>query len=595
VTKKDRHRTIRRPLIVAVAIGAATLAAVPAAAVVVAPVAMRTSTTPPRGDGPGLGLVAGPAAVTVGDLIGGLPGYGGVAADVPVTADIEALIAQALAAPTLAWSTSNAPSLTSVLGGPATPILPASTTPQPTFPLSGSLRSTVPLSSLPTVTTTAQPGTAAAAAIDFALAQRGLPYVWGGNGPLEGDAGFDCSGLTTAAYDYAGISLPRTAHTQYYAGPHVPAGVDLEPGDLVFYGVPQRVHHVGLYIGDGRMVSAPTFGKPVRLAFVRYNGDDYLGATRPAAGRDAPELLESPDLPFDVPPLPKAPAPTDKPDPVEFPAPPVPEQEVADMAGADAGAPTAPDPATAGAAQPHPAGSPKRVIDGPPSGDRPTGTPTDEPAPTPAPVTATPPVTASVPDPEPSKSPEPAPPDPKSPDPKSPGPTSSEPTSPGPTSTRPADGPTVAAAPEPEANESESEAAADTTREPAPEPDTGEPPVPSRLTLPGGTNLALSRAERGADGLPPGRSGATLSWRPGKDGAWTAAVRLPDGTATAGLSTGATITVTGADGTRQALTIRARRTLDPADAAESARRATGAPRLVLLLPDGDEVLVVVAE
>ncbi|MBW0118884.1 C40 family peptidase, partial [Pseudonocardia sp. KRD-169] len=123
----------------------------------------------------------------------------------------------------------------------------------------------------PLVTTTARPGTAAARAIGFALAQRGLPYVWGGDGPQRGDAGFDCSGLTTAAYSAAGIDLPRTAHTQYYAGPHVPDDAPLEPGDLVFYGVPERVHHVGLYLGDGRMVNAPTFGRPVRLAYVRYD------------------------------------------------------------------------------------------------------------------------------------------------------------------------------------------------------------------------------------------------------------------------------------------------------------------------------------
>src|SRR6185437_1373587 len=81
----------------------------------------------------------------------------------------------------------------------------------------------------------------------------------------------------------AGVLLPRTAHTQYNAGPHVPLGAALQPGDLVFYGTPTFVHHVGMYLGEGRMVNAPTFGKPVQVAFYRYRGDDYLGATRPAA------------------------------------------------------------------------------------------------------------------------------------------------------------------------------------------------------------------------------------------------------------------------------------------------------------------------
>ena len=125
------------------------------------------------------------------------------------------------------------------------------------------------------------------AAINYACGQRGLPYVWGGNGPDGGDAGFDCSGLTKAAYDAAGVSLPRTAQTQFNAGPRVAAGQPLLPGDLVFYGTPSRIHHVGLYIGGGLMINAPTFGQPVQIDNYRYNGDDYAGATRPAASPTA--------------------------------------------------------------------------------------------------------------------------------------------------------------------------------------------------------------------------------------------------------------------------------------------------------------------
>lgn len=131
--------------------------------------------------------------------------------------------------------------------------------------------------------TTALPDQRAQIAIKTAMAQIGLPYVWGGDGPTNGDAGFDCSGLTTFSYAAARVSLPRTAHTQYYKGPHVPQGAALQPGDLVFYGTPAKVHHVGMYLGDGKMVNAPTFGKPVQSAFYRWGGDDYLGATRPAA------------------------------------------------------------------------------------------------------------------------------------------------------------------------------------------------------------------------------------------------------------------------------------------------------------------------
>jgi cell wall-associated NlpC family hydrolase len=121
----------------------------------------------------------------------------------------------------------------------------------------------------------------AMAAINYACGQRGLPYVWGGNGAQDG--GFDCSGLTTAAYAASGITLPRTAHTQFHAGPHVPDEQPLLPGDLVFYGNPNtKIHHVGLYLGGGLMINAPTFGQPVQIEPYRYQGDDYAGATRPA-------------------------------------------------------------------------------------------------------------------------------------------------------------------------------------------------------------------------------------------------------------------------------------------------------------------------
>lgn len=121
---------------------------------------------------------------------------------------------------------------------------------------------------------------AAQSAINFAIAQIGLPYVWGGNGPQQGHAGFDCSGLTKAAYATAGIELPRTAHTQYFATQPVDPDEPLQPGDLVFYGHPSiKIHHVGIYIGNGQMINAPTFGMPVQVASYRFS--DYAGAGRP--------------------------------------------------------------------------------------------------------------------------------------------------------------------------------------------------------------------------------------------------------------------------------------------------------------------------
>ncbi|WP_306356767.1 MULTISPECIES: bifunctional lytic transglycosylase/C40 family peptidase [unclassified Nocardia] len=119
----------------------------------------------------------------------------------------------------------------------------------------------------------------AAAVLAFACAQLGQPYVWGGNGP-EASGGWDCSGLTKAAFATVGIPLPRVAHDQYYAGPVISED-QLRPGDLVFYGTADNLHHVGLYLGGGKMINAPTFGIPVRIQDYRYPGDDFFGATSP--------------------------------------------------------------------------------------------------------------------------------------------------------------------------------------------------------------------------------------------------------------------------------------------------------------------------
>jgi cell wall-associated NlpC family hydrolase len=123
----------------------------------------------------------------------------------------------------------------------------------------------------------AAPTAAAAAAVRFALAQIGTPYVWGGEGP----GGFDCSGLVQAAYQAAGIALPRVAQQQYDAGPRLQPGEALQPGDLVFFGADtSHVTHVGIVVGAGEMVDAPHAGATVRRE--SFNWPDYLGATRPS-------------------------------------------------------------------------------------------------------------------------------------------------------------------------------------------------------------------------------------------------------------------------------------------------------------------------
>jgi len=114
------------------------------------------------------------------------------------------------------------------------------------------------------------------AAVAFAAGALGTPYRWGGNGP----GGFDCSGLTRAAYAAAGTTLPRVAQDQFDRGPAVPGGSGLLPGDLIFFGSgPTGVDHVGLYVGAGLMIDAPHTGAVVRVEPADWSG--LVGATRP--------------------------------------------------------------------------------------------------------------------------------------------------------------------------------------------------------------------------------------------------------------------------------------------------------------------------
>ena len=130
-------------------------------------------------------------------------------------------------------------------------------------------------------------GTAPGIAVDWALAQVGTPYVWGGETP---GVGFDCSGLVQAAYKVAGITLPRVAQDQYDATTKLGPGDPLEPGDLVFFGgSTSDVTHVGIYIGNGQMVDAPYTGADVRVEATpttpgaQWGADIVVGVTDPTA------------------------------------------------------------------------------------------------------------------------------------------------------------------------------------------------------------------------------------------------------------------------------------------------------------------------
>ncbi|MFG3367905.1 NlpC/P60 family protein [Streptomyces sp. NPDC090032] len=103
----------------------------------------------------------------------------------------------------------------------------------------------------------------AAKVIAFAESQEGKPYVWGATGPDS----YDCSGLTQAAWKAAGISLPRTTWDQVKVGTTVTTA-NAQPGDLVFFY--DDISHVGIYIGDGKMIHAPKPGANVRVESIYY-------------------------------------------------------------------------------------------------------------------------------------------------------------------------------------------------------------------------------------------------------------------------------------------------------------------------------------
>lgn len=100
----------------------------------------------------------------------------------------------------------------------------------------------------------------AGVAVTFAYNAIGTPYVWAADGP----DGYDCSGLTLAAWRAAGVSLSHNAATQYSQTARINRS-DLAPGDLVFY---SGLGHVGIYIGDSKVIHAPTFGDVVKISSV---------------------------------------------------------------------------------------------------------------------------------------------------------------------------------------------------------------------------------------------------------------------------------------------------------------------------------------
>ncbi|MFI8350059.1 NlpC/P60 family protein [Streptomyces sp. NPDC085596] len=115
---------------------------------------------------------------------------------------------------------------------------------------------------------------AGAKAVAFATAQLGKPYVWGAEGPDS----FDCSGLTSQAWADAGSPIPRTSQEQWKQLRHVDVA-DMRPGDLVIYFADAT--HVGMYVGDGKIIHAPRPGRTVTIAGA--GTMPILGVVRPDA------------------------------------------------------------------------------------------------------------------------------------------------------------------------------------------------------------------------------------------------------------------------------------------------------------------------
>jgi peptidoglycan DL-endopeptidase CwlO len=141
-------------------------------------------------------------------------------------------------------------------------VLPATAVAAPAAPVAMAVTPVV--KSTPAPAALMAPAEAAAAsarakALDLALSKVGSPYRYGASGPNA----FDCSGLVTWAFKKAGVSLPRTSRAQSRVGTPVSRD-ELRPGDLVFFYKP--VSHVGIYIGDGKIVHASSRKSPVKIS-----------------------------------------------------------------------------------------------------------------------------------------------------------------------------------------------------------------------------------------------------------------------------------------------------------------------------------------
>lgn len=164
----------------------------------------------------------------------------------------------------LVATTATAAALVSLL--PATTVAAAPTT----APVVTVTQPVAPVA-LATPAAAALPTAPAVSALGNAMSKIGAPYRWGAAGPNA----FDCSGLVNWSFKAAGVSLPRTSRAMSTVGTPV-RKADLRPGDLVFFYRP--VSHVGIYVGDGKIVHASSRKSPVKVSDI--NAMPFTSARR---------------------------------------------------------------------------------------------------------------------------------------------------------------------------------------------------------------------------------------------------------------------------------------------------------------------------
>lgn len=157
----------------------------------------------------------------------------------------------------------------------------------------------------------------AARAVAYAVSKISTaPYLYGGNGPTR----FDCSGLTSQAWQHAGVRIPRTSQAQLQGLPRVPLS-QIRPGDLVVYTFKTHADHVAIYIGGGRTVDTASHHPNGGVGYSKLQraGGSIAGVVRPAGSAVAAQPRTAPSRPKAAP-VPRREAPAPRPVPRTVPA-----------------------------------------------------------------------------------------------------------------------------------------------------------------------------------------------------------------------------------------------------------------------------------